>query len=135
MRQVFTYEEVVRTFLPWENVIYSFVVQDTEGNITDFFSFYNLPSQILKSDKHTELRAAYCYYFVPKAHTVEQLMADALVIAKQENFDVFNCLDISNNAGFLENLKFGPGDGNLHYYLYNWRAEDLQTKDIGIILV
>ncbi len=23
---------------------------------------------------------------------------------------------------FLEDLKFGAGDGQLHYYLYNWRT-------------
>jgi glycylpeptide N-tetradecanoyltransferase len=23
---------------------------------------------------------------------------------------------------FLEQLKFGAGDGQLHYYLYNWRT-------------
>jgi len=90
----------------------------------------------LKSDKHSELKAAYCYYLVPSEHnTIEKLMSDALVLAKQNNFDVFNCLDIMSNKDFLETLKFGPGDGNLHYYLYNWKASELKTSDMGIILV
>lgn len=40
----------------------------------------------------------------------------------QANFDVFNALTLHDNPLFLEDLKFGPGDGLLHYYLYNWRT-------------
>lgn len=48
-------------------------------------------------------------------------MADALVLAKNKGYDVFNALDVQNNEEFVKELKFGVGDGNLHYYLYNWR--------------
>ena len=37
-----------------------------------------------------------------------------------ENMDVFNALDVMDNGTFLKDLKFGNGDGNLQYYLYNW---------------
>lgn len=40
----------------------------------------------------------------------------------QANFDVFNALTLHDNPLFLQDLKFGPGDGQLHYYLYNWRT-------------
>lgn len=40
----------------------------------------------------------------------------------QFNFDVFNALTLLDNPLFLENLKFGAGDGQLHYYLYNYRT-------------
>ena len=33
-----------------------------------------------------------------------------------------NALTLHDNPLFLEHLKFGPGDGQLHYYLYNWRT-------------
>ena len=42
--------------------------------------------------------------------------------ALQANFDVFNALTLQDNPLFLEPLKFGAGDGQLHYYLYNWRT-------------
>lgn len=33
-------------------------------------------------------------------------------------------------------MKFSPGDGNLHYYLYNWRlSKVLNAEEIGIVLV
>jgi glycylpeptide N-tetradecanoyltransferase len=28
-----------------------------------------------------------------------------------------------DNVLFLDEQKFGAGDGNLHYYLYNYRAQ------------
>ena len=48
-------------------------------------------------------------------------MEDLLILARDLKYDVFNCLDLMENQKFLENLKFGVGDGHLHYYLYNWR--------------
>ena len=44
------------------------------------------------------------------------------LIVPQNNFDVFNALTMADNPLFLEQLKFGAGDGQLHYYLYNYRA-------------
>jgi len=38
------------------------------------------------------------------------------------NFDVFNALTLLDNPLFLEQQKFGAGDGQLHYYLYNYRT-------------
>jgi glycylpeptide N-tetradecanoyltransferase len=40
----------------------------------------------------------------------------------QAGFDVFNALTLLDNPLFLEEQKFGAGDGSLHYYLYNYRA-------------
>ena len=38
------------------------------------------------------------------------------------NFDVFNALTLLDNNLFLGEQKFGAGDGQLHYYLYNYRT-------------
>jgi glycylpeptide N-tetradecanoyltransferase len=60
----------------------------------------------------------------------------ALLKAHEMNFDVFNCLDILDNSEFLHELKFGPGDGNLHYYLYNWNlGKRIEPGKVGVILV
>lgn len=40
----------------------------------------------------------------------------------QAKFDVFNALTSHDNPLFLEQLKFGAGDGQLHFYLYNYRT-------------
>jgi glycylpeptide N-tetradecanoyltransferase len=50
-------------------------------------------------------------------------MLEALIIARNEGFDVFNALDILDNKHFLNELMFSSGDGCLNYYLYNWKLE------------
>lgn len=52
-------------------------------------------------------------------------MNDALILAKKQKFDVFNALTLMDNCLFLEEQKFGAGDGQLHYYLYNYLANPI----------
>ena len=42
---------------------------------------------------------------------LNSLMSDALVLANKAKFDVFNALTLQDNNLFLEEQKFGPGDG------------------------
>ena len=50
------------------------------------------------------------------------MFGPTLTLSVQAEFDVFNALTHLDNPLFLENQKFGPGDGQLHYYLYNYRT-------------
>ena len=109
--------------------------QDNDGKVTDFCSFYHLPSSVIKSDKHKKLNAVYSYYNVAKTITFLQLMTDALILAQNENADVFNALDLSENGPIFEPLKFGTGDGNLHYYLYNWKCPFINSNEVGLVLL
>lgn len=49
----------------------------------------------------------------------------------QKGFDVFNALDLMENKVFLEKLKFGIGDGNLQYYLYNWKCPPMDPDKVS----
>lgn len=132
----FTQADVQHFILPRPNVIDSYVVENEQTReITDFFSFYHLPSSILKHDKHKLLKVAYSFYNIAKTVTLEELMRNALIVAKQKDLDVFNALDIMENEQFLKELKFGIGDGHLHYYLYNWRVPELPPAQIATVLV
>jgi len=62
-------------------------------------------------------------------------MKDILILACNKGFDVFNCLEIQDNKSFLEELKFGPGDGHLKYYLYNWLTKPMEPKEVGLVLL
>ena len=66
---------------------------------------------------------------------LQDLMRDALVCAKRVDMDVFNALNIMENDAFLKSLKFGIGDGHLQYYLYNWKCAEMESKDIGLVLL
>ncbi|CAA3020116.1 glycylpeptide N-tetradecanoyltransferase 1-like [Olea europaea var. sylvestris] len=129
--------EVEHWLLPQENVVDSYVVdsQDTH-EITDFISFYTLPSSILNNQNHSILKAAYSFYNVSTRVPLLQLMNDALIIAKQKDYDVFNALDVMENESFLKELKFGQGDGQLYYYLYNYRLRNaLKPSELGLVLL
>jgi len=97
-------------------------------------SFYTLPSTVVNNPVHKTIKAAYSYYNVATTMTLQDLMHDGLILAKKSGFDVFNALDLMENKQFLENLKFGVGDGNLQYYLYNWRCPSVNPEDIGLVL-
>ena len=79
--------------MPREWVIESYVVED-KGKITDFLSFYSLPSSVLKHPEHRILNVAYSYYNVPNKNSLTDLTRDALILAKNKGYDVFNALDI-----------------------------------------
>lgn len=113
---------------------YSYVVENN-GEVTDFCSFYFLPSSIIQHPKHKTLKAAYSFYNVANKNTLKALTVDMLVIAKKQGFDVFNALDIMDNQELFKDLKFGIGDGNLQYYLYNWKVTSLDANQIGMVLV
>ncbi|XP_065896529.1 glycylpeptide N-tetradecanoyltransferase 2-like [Dysidea avara] len=128
-------EEFAHWFLPRPEIISCFVVEDpVTHKITDLISYYNLPSTIVRHPVHKQLKAAYAFYNVPGKHSLLDLMSDALVLAKEENFDVFNALDLMENKSFLEELKFGMGDGHLHYYLYNFKCPELPPDKVGVVL-
>ena len=57
-----------------------------------------------------------------------------LFCVTQMEFDVFNALDLMMNKEFLEKLKFGIGDGNLQYYLYNWRCASMEPNQVFCLL-
>ena len=131
---VFDDDEIRHFLMPREEVIYTYV-DGPVGNPTDIFSFYYLPSSILNHTQHTILKVAYSFYNVSTTGRFKEGMKDMLLKAKALDFDVFNKLDILENKSVFEELRFGIGDGQLHYYLYNWRIKDVTPEDLGIVLV
>ncbi len=62
-------------------------------------------------------------------------MYNVLISAKNLKFDVFNALNVLDNKDFIDDLKFGRGDGLLRYYIYNWKCTPMQTKKVGLVLM
>lgn len=131
-----TVEEFCHWLLPRKNVIYSYVVEDpATREITDMVSFYSLPSSIIKHPIHKKLHAAYAYCTAALKTPLTALMQDALVLARQNGFDVFNALELGCNAAFFKELKFHVGDGELHYYLYNWKCHPISKEMNSLVLL
>lgn len=132
LKTLYKPDDVAHWLLPRDSVVDSYVVE-TDGKITDFLSFYHLASKILRQDD--TLYAAYSYYNI--AHTVsfQDLMKDALILAKQKGSDVYNALELMQNQAVFEPLKFGMGDGKLQYYIFNWNCQPMESKQVGIVLL
>ncbi|CCH60298.1 hypothetical protein TBLA_0C05020 [Henningerozyma blattae CBS 6284] len=148
LTQVFTREEFEHWFLadahhktlPYKNkVIFSYVLENNEGKITDFFSFYSLPFSILNNPTYKELGVGYLFYYASDADfayndrfneeatsalkkRLVKLMNEACILANNAGLDVFNALSSQDNNLFLDDLKFGLGDGLLNFYLFNYKA-------------
>ncbi|THU87253.1 N-myristoyl transferase [Dendrothele bispora CBS 962.96] len=140
-------------------VTWAYVVEDPETHkITDFFSIYSLPSTIINNPTHSTLEAAYLYYYASDIafesdadedgklkKRLQALIGDALIVANQAQFDVFNALTLMDNVSFLQELRFGQGDGILNFYLYNWRTARLAGmnseggvpagRGVGVVMV
>lgn len=129
----FSRDEVEHWFLPRDDVISSYVVE-RDNQVMAMTSFYTLPSTVISHPTYDHVKAAYSFYnYCTKPITLIDLMKDALVMAKKSNHDVFNALDLMENKQFLEELKFGIGDGNLQYYLYNWKCPKFTPEQVSII--
>lgn len=131
----FTAPEIEHWMLPREGVVYAYVREGPGGVVTDVCSFYSLPSSILGNDKYDTLKAAYSYWNVATTVPLHDLMQDALICARNADFDVFNALNVMENDSFLKELKFGLGDGFLQYYFYNWRCPKISPEGIGLVLL
>lgn len=131
----FSEDEFKHWFLPQKGIVNAYIVADDKGILTDMISFYALPSTVMHHPVHKVIKAAYSFYNVSTKTPWIDLMNDALISARNDNFDVFNALDVMDNTTFLGPLKFGIGDGNLQYYLYNWRCPSMKPEEMGLILL
>ena len=135
----FSEDEVRHFFIPREQVVYSWIVEDpSTGHVSDFVSFYALNSTILNDPHHDKLYAAYAYYNFALGNDqnrLKLLMRDALILAKKNNFDVFNMTEVLKHGLVKQELLFKPGDGRLAHYLYNWRLKAISSDEVGIVLV
>ncbi|KAJ5673233.1 Glycylpeptide N-tetradecanoyltransferase, partial [Penicillium longicatenatum] len=126
--------DAVHELLECNRMVWAYVVEDLETRkITDLVSFYCIDSAVLSHSRDV-IRTAYLYYYATKntenlQERLQGLINDALILAKKAGLDVFNALRLQDNELFLEKLRFGRGDGQLHYYLFNYRVDPVVNED------
>ncbi len=127
-------EDAVHWLMPSEGVMFSYVSEDGSA----FVSFYSIPTTVLSPQSSLkQLQVAYLsYYAVHDDLHVLPLIKAAMKEAHSEGFHVFNALNVMGNTpSILEALRFGPGDGQLRYYLYNWKTRPFAENQVGFIML
>ena len=128
LHQQFSKEELVHWLTPRDKVLHSFVVESESGEITDFISEFGLESSVFGTTKHDSISIAYTFYYATTAAKpflrtrLEDLFQALLIECKQLGYDVLNALTVMDNTLVLDATRFRPGDGVLHYNLFNWKT-------------
>lgn len=135
MHPVFTEDEVRHLLTPRKNVLGCYVVENPDSHkITDFISFFHIQSSIIGDSKYDSFTASYCNYYAATKTSLKDLFENACIAASNEGGDVFNALEIMKNKEVFEDLKFMKGDGDLHYYFYNWKLNAIPPSEMAVVL-
>jgi glycylpeptide N-tetradecanoyltransferase len=116
------------------NAVYSFY------NVATSISFQDLmlANIILAKNANAGIVLSSCilYHYCVLCNIDQQLILFVSVLLMCVSLtDVFNCLNIMDNGTMLSELKFGMGDGDLQYYLYNWKCPNIEPADVGLVLL
>lgn len=101
---MYTRETFAHQFLSRANIVSSFVVEEN-GKITDFISFYIIPTTVI-SQKLT-LKIAYIYYCASNRTT--ELVSDILPIVRDMGIDCFNVLNFGQFKDSIQVSDFVSG--------------------------
>ena len=114
--------------------IYSYVVE-TNGVITDFISFYNLPIIVKNNEKYNDIKRYNVYYYFYFETKLDVLVENGLYLMKELGADIVNCLDQYDNKEFMDKLKFKEGTLDLNFYLYNWACPNIDKKEMSFVIL
>lgn len=132
--QKFSPEDLGHFLLPRKDIIETYVKVDENGAVTDFYSYYLLPSSVFGVKNYDTLNVAYAFYNVATTVTFNELINEALISSKQHNADVYNMLHLLGNETCFKDLLFTPGDGTLYYYMYNWKSPQFPDDKLGLVM-
>ena len=131
--QIYTEDEFKYKFLPQTNIIDSYVFEK-DNNIQAFISTFYTKSRIFNNKTYSEYNIAQIYhYFYYDDLIFIDMINDILLLMKQQNIDVVNCLEQMDNHLFINKLNFKQGSGKLNFYFWNKKCPTFTNKDIALI--
>ena len=141
--EILDLKEVEHWLLPRNNIVYTYVLEDEEHKITDFCSFYSIQRTILNqnkisentSNKQKKINFAYELINFNTSISMKELLRSAVILAKQNGFDAYHCIDYKENSDNFKELLFMEKIGKMKYYLYNFVIPETSIDDFSMIFI
>jgi len=116
-------------FISRNDIIYTYVYEK-DNKITDMISYY-IVDQNVKSNKYKSIKSAYLFYYFNNNLELDVLLDCALYTAYENKLDLLNGLNYGDLTDeLLDKCKFKPGTALLHYYLYNYKCNQININEI-----
>ena len=141
--EILDIKEVEHWLLPRNNIVYTYVLEDEEHKITDFCSFYSIQRTILNqnkisentSNKYKKINFAYELINFNTSISMKELLRSAVILAKQNGFDAYHCIDYKENSDNFKELLFMEKIGKMKYYLYNFVIPETSIDDVSLMFI
>lgn len=120
-------EEFEHYFLPNNEMIFTYVITNAQGEIKDFISLHAFWTR--RGEKN-----AYLYYvsFINEM-LLELLMRNILFIMKSNGFDMIFANDVMGiSKVFSERLDFKSLDEICNYYIFNYNTQTMEKNECGL---
>ena len=142
IHEILSIKEVEHWFLPKNNIVYTYILEDEGHKITDFCSFYSIQRTILNpnkaneaANKYKKINFAFELINYNTSISVKELLRSAIILAKQNNFDAYHCIDYKENVENFKELLFTEKIGKMKYYLYNFVCPETPIDDVSLMFL
>ena len=140
--EILTLKDLEHWLLPRNNIVYTYVLEDEEHKITDFCSFYTIQRTILNNQnnnssnsKYKKINFAYELINCNNSISMKELLRSAVILAKQNNFDAYHCINYKENADNFKELLFMEKIGKMKYHLYNFVYPETNIDDVSLMFI
>lgn len=137
-------DDIIHFLFPKEEVVWTYVIEDAEKKVTDFFSMYRLSQTCTSAEAqqmgYNMMHSGCLFYYGLTVNNILDVIKQCLWMAKEEmDCDAFSVMTIMDNnpQDLMNELGFLAGDGALHWYLVNWSLgqKTVSPNEIGTILI
>lgn len=134
------YEDVVRNFMPGQEVMTSMVVtpKSNSDRVVAFFTMHRVDVKPCGGGEDETIKHAFLGYlgFDPESFTsLSDLVQLVRHISQVLGYHALSAYDMGNRGPALEANGFEDGDAKSHYHLYNFGAPGLTHKDVELFII
>lgn len=131
-------KDIEHWLLPKNNIVYTYVLEDEEHKISDFCSFYSIQRTLLKNNNNSKIKKLnFAFSLINCNNTIsmKELLRNVIILAKQNNFDAYHCIDYKENSEHFKELLFTQKIGKMKYHFYNFVYPDIPIDDASFLFM